>query len=72
MSEPVAKAMLLCPEALQSDVVKAAFDFARFLSASALRSAASSISGCAESAAGEGRTRFFVDMGRANVGRHVG
>ena len=52
--------------------VKAAFDFARFLSARALRSAASSISGCAESAAGEGRTRFFVDMGRANVGRHVG
>ena len=46
---------------------KGAFDFARFWSPSALRSAASSISGCAASAAGEGRTRFFVDMGRANV-----
>ena len=48
-------------------VLKAAFDFARFLSANALRSAASSMSGCAESAAGEGRARFFVDMGSVNV-----
>ena len=44
-----------------------AFDFARFWSPSALRSAASLISGSAESAAGEGRARFFVDMGSVNV-----
>jgi len=48
--------------------VRGAFDLAGVFLPIALRSAASSTSASAESAVGEGRERFFVDIGRVNVG----